>query len=155
MFLELFRYCEPFVFTAAQKAIDSRTVCRVMFTRGMGLECGAVDESESDKSTTTDYADCFEALRQLYISNGRVFRQLEILNGSVSVHDPALAMYELRVVKGPARFESLGGDEEFQVVDKSLSRNSVNVPSLYVYGKTSQWFLAMKIFPRSRAQKPR
>ena len=34
-----------------------------MFTRGMGLECGAVDESESDKSQTNDYAECFEALR--------------------------------------------------------------------------------------------
>ena len=74
MFLDLFRYCEPSVFTTAQKAIDSKIVCRVMFTRGMGLECGAVDESESDKSTTQDYAQCFEALRQLYIMNGRVFR---------------------------------------------------------------------------------
>ena len=91
MFLELFRFCEPSMFTSAQKAIDSKIVCRVMFTRGMGLECGAVDEAESDKSTTTDYAECFEALRQLYIMNGRVFRQLIIIEGGVSIADPDLA----------------------------------------------------------------
>ena len=113
MFLDLFRYCEPSVFTTARKAIDSKILCRVMFTRAFGLESGAVDEAESDKSTTAEYAECFEALRQLYIAHGRVFRQLTINNGSVNIHDPVLAMYELRVVTGPARAESPGGDEEF------------------------------------------
>ena len=63
-------------------------------------------------------------------------------------------MYELRVVTGPARAESPGGDEEFQVIDKSLSRNSVKAPPAYVSGKTSQEFLAMKIrsaFSRAKA----
>ena len=77
-FLDLFHYCEATVFNKAQKSIDSKNVCRILFTRGMGLECGAVDEFESDKSTTVVFAECFEALRQLYIMNGRVFRQLAI-----------------------------------------------------------------------------
>ena len=137
MFLELFQYVEASVFTRAQKAIDSKNVCRIMFTRGMGLECGAVDESESDKSTTTDYAECFEALRQLYIMSGRVFRQLSIINGSVNTNDPVLAMYELRVVTGPARAESPGDDVEFQVLDKSMWHSTAaQVPWHYVSDKS-------------------
>ena len=152
VFLHLFRFCEPSVFTPAQRKIDSKNVCRIMFTRGVGLECGAVDESESDKSTTTNYAECFEALRQLYICNGRIFRLLVIVNGTVSMNDPVLAMYDLRVVTGRARAESPDGGEELQVVD-TVSLKAVNVPSPYLSGRTSQEFLAMKIrFPFSRAK---
>ena len=108
-----------------------------LFSPLRSLECGAVDEYESDKSTTTDFAESFEALRQLYIMNGRVFRQLSIINGSVNTNDPVLAMYELRVVTGPARAESPGDDVEFQVLDKSMWHSTAaQVPWHYVSDKS-------------------
>ena len=93
-------------------------------------------------------------MRQLYNAHGRVFRLLTINNGSVNIHDPVLAMYELRVVTGPARAESPGDGTELQVVDKSLQhRCAATVPSVYVSGMSAQEFLATKIrFPFSRAK---
>ncbi len=94
-FVELFKYCEPSLFSDAMKAIDSKKLARQLFEFAFGLKAGAIDGEIPDKPGTLRKFNCFAALREVYIANGRPFRKLIFGAGGVDWSKPGQGVYQL------------------------------------------------------------
>ncbi len=67
----------------SRQEVGFEDIGRQLFEYGFGLEAGATTGEVADKPGTIERGGCFGALRDVYISNGRPFRGLEMGAGGV------------------------------------------------------------------------
>ena len=145
-FVELFQYCEPSLFSDAMKAIDSKNLARQLFEFGFGLKAAAIDGETADKPGTLRKFNCFAALREVYIANGRPFRRLAFGPGGVDWSKPGQGVYQLVI-------ETLGddlGSERGRPNTKFLVRNTIaqktiEMPSEYLGDISGEEYTALRI----------
>jgi hypothetical protein len=81
--VELLQYVEPSIFGKHKKVkVDSLFVMKQLLEHGFDVE--AFDDKSSDKPCTLNKLHCFDNLRAVYISLGRRFRNIDLVNGFVS-----------------------------------------------------------------------
>ena len=148
-FAELFQYCEPSLFSQADKKLDSKTLARQLFEYGFGLKAGATTGEVADKPGTIERGGCFGALRDVYISNGRPFRGLEMGAGGVD-WKAGSGVDVLLVERWPASTAAEQSTPQrgskLCVRDRITGRTS-EVPRNYVGLISHELFLARPILP--------
>ena len=79
LIVELLAYCEPKKFSLALRKVDSINLARQLFCTGWGVE--TFDSTKSDRITTRNKKLAFDRFRSLYIGNGRLPREVDLVDG--------------------------------------------------------------------------
>ena len=117
------------MFTAAANVIDSKKFGRQLFEYAFGLKAGSLDGDSADKPRSLVRRDCFAALRDLYIANGRPFRKLGITSGGVDWSRRGQGVYELFVETSNSVDGSGQGSPSIKCyVRNTIARRNAQVP---------------------------
>ena len=119
--IELFKHCEPALFSDAHRMIDSKTLARQLFEFAFDLRAGAIAGRPIDRPNTRQKAKCFAALRDMYCANGRQFRRVVFGAGGVDWHKPGQGVYKLVVEQVHDGVDS----ERGRPTTKFLVRNTI------------------------------
>jgi hypothetical protein len=145
-FVELFQYCEPSLFSDAMKAIDSKNLARQLFEFGFGLKAAAIDGETPDKPGTLRKFNCFAALREVYIANGRPFRRLGFGPGGVDWSKPGQGVYQLVIETLHADLGSERGRPNTKfLVRNTIASKTIEMPSGYLGDISGEEYTALRI----------
>lgn len=117
---ELFCYCEPMVWSAARKKVDSHIMLKQILEFCFEIRC--MSDATSDKVSLKGKLQVFEALRILHKSLGRRLSQVYMLNGFVDWSSEGFFSVEV-VLRSP------NSKREIFMVDKLHNAKRVQIPN--------------------------